>query len=376
MYRNVSSIIGAWPQMQLSPMPGASHNFFQSWGKFPPIQNIGFEHVGSLVPVRLFHVKTTSEDGLNRGTIFFGGSHSIWIAVAEFGSNMSGKNRYFMSDAGNEGLGSTATTTERIVPEVTEVFTVKLDGKKFSRIKPKFDRGQSKSWRTKGGPKPDRFPGKAPLDPVAVMRHSRGDGVKAARVKTKYGQKMAKRREELAKATEETAARTEFLLQEDAGYLVADDPEVDVEEFTGRISQESIRRSLVQQNQSASAEMGFELSLKQFGPYVTDYSRNGRSLLLGGRKGHIAALDWQQKKLKCEINVQDAVRDVKWLHTDSMFAVAQNRWTHIYDSQGIELHCLKKIDSVLKMEFLPYHFLLVTGVSGSCPRSNPCPSVS
>lgn len=146
------------------------------------------------------------------------------------------------------------------------------------------------------------------------------------------------------------AIHAELLLTEEPGYL---EPERNEKSY--QIPQ----REIVNQIDVTSATKYFDVTL-DYGPYHFDYYRNGRNVVLGGQKGHVACFDWVTKRLKCEFNVQESVHDVQFLHIPSMYAVAQKDWVHIYDDAGIELHCLKNLFKVHKLTFLPYHFLLVS----------------
>lgn len=153
------------------------------------------------------------------------------------------------------------------------------------------------------------------------------------------------------------AALSEILLVDSAGYLEADGEL----ERTDRLPQEEIIKHVDVQ----SARKGFDLALDKMGPYISKYSRNGRSLLLCGNKGHVAVLDWTRNQINIELQVKEQVFDATFLHDESLFAVAQHKYAYIYDRDGVELHCLRKHINPTRLEFLPYHFLLVsTGRSG------------
>ena len=76
--------------------------------------------------------------------------------------------------------------------------------------------------------------------------------------------------------------------------------------------------------------------------------------------GHIALMDAQKNTVKCEVHVREAARDVAFLHNESMFAVAQKRCVYVYDDTGMELHCLREHIEPYRLDFLPYHYLLVS----------------
>lgn len=186
----------------------------------------------------------------------------------------------------------------------------------------------------------------------ARTTYGRGKEVSTARVKDRKLKANLQAQERKFKDATLKARDAEILLENESGFLEAEDEL----EKTYRARQSDIKRDLGVQ----TARKSFELKLNDLGPYNVDYTRNGRELLLAGRKGHVATMDWRDGKLGCEIQLNETVRDAKWLHNNQSFAVAQKKHVYIYDAAGVELHKLQKQVEVTHMEFLPYHFLLAT----------------
>lgn len=110
----------------------------------------------------------------------------------------------------------------------------------------------------------------------------------------------------------------------------------------------------------------FDIQLTQYGPYKIRYNVSGRHILLGGQRGHIAAIDWRKFDIKNEHNVNEQVRDIVWMMDDSMYAVAQRHFTYVYSEHGAELHRCKDFENMIFLDYLQYHFLLVGCVSHTC----------
>ncbi|KAG4033772.1 hypothetical protein MFRU_004g02750 [Monilinia fructicola] len=186
----------------------------------------------------------------------------------------------------------------------------------------------------------------------ANKAYGRGGKIPIHSIKDKKLRGNLKKLEARNKTAILRAKDAEILLENEEGFL---EPENELER-TYKVRQDEIKQSVPLE----TAKKGFELKLDQLGPYVCDYTRNGKDLLLAGRKGHVATMDWREGKLGCELQLGETVRDAKWLHNNQLFAVAQKKYVYIYDGAGVELHCLKKHIEVTNMEFLPYHYLLAT----------------
>lgn len=186
----------------------------------------------------------------------------------------------------------------------------------------------------------------------ASKQYGRGKAVSTKSIKDKKLRGSMKSLEVRYQEAALKAKDAEILLESRFGFL---ETEGELER-TYKVRQDQIRRDV----DVETAKKGFDLKLDGLGPYVCDFTRNGRDLILGGRKGHVATMDWRSGKLGCELQLGETVRDVKWLHNNQYFAVAQKKSVYIYDHHGVELHHLDKHVDVTHMEFLPYHYLLAT----------------
>jgi U3 small nucleolar RNA-associated protein 7 len=188
-----------------------------------------------------------------------------------------------------------------------------------------------------------------------VAKFQRGEVVPTKRIADHKVRGQVSKSEYLAQEAAIRAAKSEILQPHEAGFLEAEGMEK-----TFKFTQSAIKENV----DKASARKIFDLKL-EYGQYKLRYSRNGKHLLMGGQKGHLAMLDWASGKLKTELYVNESVRDITFLHNETLFAVAQKKYVFVYDNKGVEVHKLKHHVEPMRLEFLPYHLLLASvGNSG------------
>eukprot|EP00953_Heterococcus_sp_UTEX-ZZ885_P008416 5050-Heterococcus_DN1.PRE.1 len=190
-----------------------------------------------------------------------------------------------------------------------------------------------------------------PVDPKVLARYQRGEGNSTQKLQDRKLKAGLTRAEQQAQAAQARAAAAELLLPEDVGYVEAEGMEA-----TFKFKQADLR-SAVDLNTAKSV---FDFNLPDLGPYSIDYTRNGRWLVLGGRRGHLAMIDALRMDVQMEVQLVEEIKDVCTLHNEGFVAVAQRKYVYMYDGQGAEVHCLRQHLEPNALEFLPYHFLLAS----------------
>lgn len=75
----------------------------------------------------------------------------------------------------------------------------------------------------------------------------------------------------------------------------------------------------------------FRLSLENYGPYFLDYSIDGNNMLLVGKKGYVAMMNWKTKHLIHEMTTNETVKKAAFLNNPYMFVIAQQNNLEFYD---------------------------------------------
>jgi U3 small nucleolar RNA-associated protein 7 len=161
-----------------------------------------------------------------------------------------------------------------------------------------------------------------------------------------------RRRARLDRSAAHAAKDTRQLLGGQAGFLEAEGEL----ERTFKVTQHELAQNL----DVAAARQSWSLALGESAPYAVRYSRNGRHLLMGGARGHLSLLDALRTTLVTELHLGEPLRDVCFLHNETMLAAAQRKYVYIYDSSGVEIHCIRQHIEPHRLQFLPHHFLLAS----------------
>lgn len=138
----------------------------------------------------------------------------------------------------------------------------------------------------------------------AHRTYGRGRKIASKSIKDKKLRSSLRSLESKYKDATLKAQDAEILLEHESGFL---EPENELER-TYKVRQDEVKESVAVE----TARKGFELKLEGLGPYVCDYTRNGRGLLLAGRKGHVATMDWRDGRLGCELQLGETVRAVRF----------------------------------------------------------------
>ncbi|KAF2362758.1 BING4 C-terminal domain [Trinorchestia longiramus] len=201
----------------------------------------------------------------------------------------------------------------------------------------------------------EKYPDRKPLDPTLKDKYDFGPGMDAVPklARDKFRRFKVKQHERFIQQGQEQTARAEILLTEQSGCI---------EVGAGSATTDVTQKNILQFADITTKKKSFNLHLDDFGPYRFQYFRDGRHLAMAGQLGHLATMNWVTKKLTMELNAMESLHDVAWLQDTTALAVAQKKWTSIYDDRGTELHVVKRFFNITKLDYLPYHFLL-TGLS-------------
>lgn len=166
-------------------------------------------------------------------------------------------------------------------------------------------------------------------------------------------QEKIKFEKKLEKQAQIDALAYDSIYHDESGYI-----DTENNDKTYKLTQDYIKRNVSQK----VSDMCFDLKMPN-GPFFCKYSRDGRFLNVFNKTGFLSSIDTIRNKVFFEENINDIIYDSIYLHNEDFIAVAQEKNVFIYNKQGVEIHAVSENNNVKKLEYLPFHFLLVSASS-------------